>query len=432
MNRDQSDNGVVYLRGKNWYLDYTAPSGERIQRSTGQRDKRYAESLLAAERKAIKAGKWIHPDERAGGSGAAASGRFADDWARFLERRADVITLHDDIRDGKNHILPFFEKRRTADVTGADLLDFFAVLRRKKKANGELYSANTIRCIVTRLRTFFNEAVAREEIIISPFKRLSAAQIPQEPDRHMLAEVTRIYTEAEIIALISDPRIDLLNRVTYALQFFTGTRISECVGLHWAKWDMARRAIRVTEQCGGRPLKGKRGKPGAPRIAPLHPELARILEEWRSDGFPALVGRSPEPADHILPGLERCWYPDPRKWRNPRTVEESLARDLATIGADASSSQTHGFRRTWITCVQEYGGDRVWLERMTHNSAGDIVARYTKDKIEAMRRMVETVPLARGGRATVHATFAERSTDTQESRYSARDSGFAALAEMAF
>ena len=45
----------------------------------------------------------------------------------------------------------------------------------------------------------------------------------------------------------------------------------------------------------------RRTKTGVVRHVPVHPVLAAMLAEWKLTGWPALMGRRPEPDDLILP-----------------------------------------------------------------------------------------------------------------------------------
>ena len=58
-------------------------------------------------------------------------------------------------------------------------------------------------------------------------------------------------------------------------------------------------------------------------MVPVHPELARVLSEWRSHGFAAVYGRKPS------------------------QVTKAPDHDCAAVGIEDKG--THGFRRYFIT-----------------------------------------------------------------------------------
>lgn len=377
--------GGVYQRGKVWWVTYRV-DGEKIMESAGTGDRRAALAYLNERLRQVKDGTW----ERSTKPREEVKRTVRDDWAQWLETRDDVKTLSDDIAVGDKHILPFFGDLATAEVTTAHVLDWLTEMRRKNSPRGTPLSKNFIRNVNARLVTFFADMEQRGNTPRTPYAGLRKSQKPKKATRHEIAANKRVFTQAEVEALCFDDRIPVDRRVLYCLQFFTGTRFGEAAGLRWSDYDERCKPLamlRVERQYENEPLKGKRNEPGVPRTAPVHPTLAAVLSEWRSEGFPMLMGRKPRPSDFIVPSRRgEC--------RSLRHMGKRLREDLERLGFKPTE-QTHGFRRAFKTIACANGAPEVWIERVIHNAAGGVDAGYLGDDWSAMCRGVACVPLRR-------------------------------------
>lgn len=401
--------GTLRRRGAVWFLRYYV-DGKRYEESAETGDERVARSKLAEIRRQIRDGTWRPPGQR----GEHAKGTFADDWDAWMQTRDDVRTLADDIAAGKLHVLPFFGEKMTAEVTPGDLLDFFTELRRKTGArrdadgNPRPLAKNTIRNIVAKVSTFFRHAEIRGKVVRSPFRSIETQDRPRKATRHELEAVKRVFTRAEVEALVYDERIELDRRVLYALQFFAGARFGEAAGLRWGDLTQLEplAMLRIERQYEDEPLKGKRNEPGAPRTAPVHEELAAILAAWRREGFPRYFTRHPKPHDFIVPSrMGKC--------RSLRHMGRKLSEDLERLGF-ARTEQTHAFRRAMKTLAVANGAPEVWIERVIHNAAGDVGSGYLADDWTAMCRAVACIPVRRPVVAPVVALPVARASGEAE------------------
>lgn len=96
-------------------------------------------------------------------------------------------------------------------------------------------------------------------------------------------------------------------RVWLALALYTGMRCGEVCGRRWRDWDEASTplgCLTIGTQYRDQPLKTDN-----PRRAPVHPELAGILTEWRETGFQLVHLRKPRPEDFIVPSLHDVTNP---------------------------------------------------------------------------------------------------------------------------
>lgn len=375
--------GTIYKRGSTWWIAYRVGS-DRVHESAGTGDRRQAAALLAQRLHEIAEGTWSPPS----GHGTRKRRTFAEDWAAWLETRDDVKTHKDDVAVGTRHILPFFGALATAEVTTAHVLDWHAEMRRKLTPRGTPLAKNSLRNIDARLVTFFADMEQRQKIARSPYAGLRRSQHLKRATRHEVADAKRSFTRAEVEALLYSEAVPEDRRVLYALQLFTGTRFGEAAGLRWSDYVEAHplAMLRIERQYAGQPLKGRRGEPGAPRRAPVHPELAAILTDWRR-GFEKMACRLPRASDFIVPSRTgRC--------RSLRHMGRKLSEDLERLGLEPTE-QTHAFRRAMKTLAVASGAHEPWIERVIHNAGGGVAAGYLADDWPAMCAAIACIPVAR-------------------------------------
>jgi integrase len=207
------------------------------------------------------------------------------------------------------------------------------------------------------------EAARFEELITSnPASRLPRGTLP--PNKKVTETPPYIRNEAE--SLVSDVRIPFDRRVLYALAALTGQRIGEVIGRRWRDYDPSVEPLGVLfvhSQYDDQPL-----KTGNPRQVPVHPVLAKILAEWKLDGFAKYYGHHPLPDDFIVPNKEGgC--------RTYNQVDKAMRRDCDRIGVPLKG--THACRRFFITYARADGAREDVIERVTHNAKGTMVDQYT-------------------------------------------------------
>lgn len=186
---------------------------------------------------------------------------------------------------------------------------------------------------------------------------------------------TARFTAEELAALIFDPRIPMDRRVQYALMSVGFLRDGEMAGLRWG------RILRDRPPLHGMHIMSSyedRTKTRVERMVPIHPVLQGLLDEWRAAGWPAMMGRAPEPADLMLP----CPAPlnrGPRKplgaMRDKNYVWKRITKDLAILGL--RHRRAHDLRRSGISLAQDCGADRNVLNWATHAPPKDVMGLYT-------------------------------------------------------
>ena len=110
-----------------------------------------------------------------------------------------------------------------------------------------------------------------------------------------------------------------------------------------------------------------------PRVIPVHPELARILTEWRAQGWPLVFARTPTPEDFILPSRR------PRNGTRPyvRNGIYQLWRD-ACQRAGIEGRELRATRNTFVTFARRSDPRTDVIESFTHNAKGAMIDRYNR------------------------------------------------------
>ena len=203
-----------------------------------------------------------------------------------------------------------------------------------------------------------------------------------------------VFTRAEVEQLISDERVPLDRRVFYALLFLTGMRVGEAVARRWRDIDTETEPL-GTLTVGTHYLLEKRReapatKTGVSRLVPIHPELARVLAEWKLRGFRAFLGRQPKPEDFIVPGARGTI-------RNAHYNLTLFHDDQELLGL--RERRQHDARRTFISLGIADGARIDILRWVTHGAPGNVMGLYTTLPWSALCGEVSKLKVKRRGAA---------------------------------
>jgi integrase len=253
----------------------------------------------------------------------------------------------------KKHMLPRLGQMWLDEVRPRHVRDFVLDLR------GGPLAPRTIHHVYQTTALLFRTAVVDELIDNTPCV-LARGVLPKKADKDPAWRAGAIYTRDEVERLISDPRIPEDRRVLYALKGTAGLRHGEAAGLRWRQYDD------LAEPLGAINL--AKTKTGVPRRVPVHPTLARILEEWKRAGWERTYGRLPTPDDLVIPTRNLTE-------RTAQETPKQLHEDLDKLGL--RRRRGHDLRRTFITLAQVDGARRDLLESVSHGPRGDIVSIYT-------------------------------------------------------
>lgn len=178
------------------------------------------------------------------------------------------------------------------------------------------------------------------------------------------------YTPTEVRLLTRSAKIHPAIRMLNALCFLTGQREGEACGRRWVDLSIDTTplwCLYVHDQYDHAPLKTDN-----PRIVPVHPELAELLEEWGRRGYEMYTGRKPAAEDFIVPNLS------PRASKRHHTKDSYYHQFIRACNRTGVEPRTlHATRHTFLTLARRGGARKDVIEKVTHNARGDIVDRYT-------------------------------------------------------
>ena len=204
---------------------YTGPGrAPRISAPHTFPTKREAEIWLAAQWSAIAAGTWEHPaavaareaeQERQRTLRGLAVAEWADAWIADLERTAAAGTLRKRRSDLRRHILPYLGDRELADLTSADLSQWWQDLAATPGARRNAYET---------MRALLNSAVTDDRTLLTanPLSIKGGAREARRIQKYL-------YTPAEVDALAGE--MPAPYRALVVLLADAGLRINEALAL---------------------------------------------------------------------------------------------------------------------------------------------------------------------------------------------------------
>lgn len=390
--------GSVRKRGRTWRLRYYV-DGRRIEEGAGTGDERAARALLAERMREVAAGTWKAPDARAASATverleaelASARASVPDAPAAPLTVAAYLAAHHArraaaGVRGARNEaqwwrdiVIPAIGDKLLSEVQRNDVRALLATLSAKTSAKtGRPLSPRTVLHVYRGLSTAFADAKLEGLVVESPCTlRTRRGELPQKRDRDPRWRASSVYSREEGETLISDPRIPGDRRTYYALELLAGLRTSEAAGARWADLDPKAQPLGrlvVSRQADG--ARGERPtKTGDVRQVPIVPALAAILEHWRTEGFPLLFARNPEPSDPIVPTRNDL---SGRSFRVPESMHTRLVEDLEVVGMRRVPHAQHALRATFLSLLEVDGANMGIARRATHRAPGDVVGGYIR------------------------------------------------------
>lgn len=345
--------------GTVYYVTFTW-QGKRVWEQAGT-DRREAERLEKRRKAEVARGGYAPAQERR----ATTFGQWARQWMDQREARS----ANDERRWLEHYVLTrdWLEPMPLADLKPKHIAQLVKELGELKgKQTNKKLSAKSIANIYGVVRTMLRDARIQELLPNDP------CVLPKGTIKRRTTKRRLPYEAEQGAVLTTDERILPSTRVWNALAFYTGMRQGEVCGRRWRDYDRAPRplgSLTVETQYLDQPLKTDSDGDLRPRIIPVHPELARVLEWWWAEGFEMVYARKPRLDDFIVPA---------RDGEGPHTKSSSYKawrRACDLVGIENRS--LHSTRHTFITVARRNGARKEVIERVTHNSSGDIVDTYT-------------------------------------------------------
>jgi integrase len=395
----------------NLWIRYTITEALRVQHGLNSRkarepvpenNKRVAAALEAQRKREIRDGTWA-PASKGGGSQGLTLRQYGDAWLVKRET-AGVKSVRNERQRLRDHVYPTLGDRRLADIRRKDVVDLIAAYAQTpSEETGKLPAPRTVHRVYEDVRTLFAQAFEVDEIIpMTPCSlKVRRGELPKKRDADPRWRATAVFTREEVQDLISDERIELPRRVTYALMYLTGARIGEVSGLLWRDFDatlkpLGRLIVATTYD-------GEETKTETPRLVPVHPVLAEVLGHWKAEGYALWACRRPKADDHIVPRLRNNGtgrHPDEEPFIVAKTVHRHLQKDLKAIGY--RGRRVHDSRRTFISLARADGARKDILDWITHGPrSSDMQDLYTTLPWETFCEQVSCLRIARQTQATV-------------------------------
>ena len=143
----------------------------------------------------------------------------------------------------KNHLIPYFGRRRLDQIHAEDIARFIALMRRTQYAGGKHYKRNTILKALQPLRMILAQAARKGRIPVDPMSQLEPGELPNGDDQRP----KRILSLEEMRALVASAETEQ-NRCLLELLLASGLRIGEALGLTVADLEPQHALIRVDYQ----------------------------------------------------------------------------------------------------------------------------------------------------------------------------------------
>jgi hypothetical protein len=310
-------------------------------------------------------------------------GGYFDHWQTWQERKGRR-NINKDRRRLERHVEPSFGRARLTDVTSPELLDLYW----KLYDSGEgVIGARTIRDINGLISSVYALAVFEGKADYNPATQMPRGSMPKVGDNPWPK-----YEPEEVAVLLTDERVRLDRRVLYALLFWFADREGEGCGFTFEDYDRTLKPLGsmvIDKQYQGQPLKGSRDDYVAARRFPVHPEAAALIARWKLSGFASIFGRPPRDADPIVPN------PQDMKARKPNAVYKALIEDEKRVRIEHKKGRaTHGFRKCWISLIEDAGVARDQYRVLTHTGRSrDVLDAYAQRSWQSLCETVERVQL---------------------------------------
>lgn len=230
----------IYKRGPNWWIDFTAPSGERIRRSAQTGNKAKAQEFHDQ----LKAECW-----RIQKLGERPSYTWDDAGFRFLQETSDKRTHADDIAK-LAWLQQFLRGRALAGIKRDDI----EAIGERKKAEASGATANRYLALI---RAILRKAWLEWEWI----DRVPKVRLYREPKRRV-----RWITPEEASRLVAELPEHQRDIVVFALA--TGLRQGNVIKLEWSQVDFERATCWIPAD---------QAKAGEDILVPLSDEAVAVL-----------------------------------------------------------------------------------------------------------------------------------------------------------
>nr|WP_248885760.1 site-specific integrase [Acidithiobacillus sp. S30A2] len=331
---------MLYKRGNTWWMDFIAPGGQRVRRSTGTTDKAAAQELHDR----IKAEGW-----RQSRLNEAPEHTWDEAALRWVKEKEHKASLKDDLQQ-LQWLQPYLSGKPLSAVT-RDLVQ--QILDRKKEET----SASTANHYLALIRGILRRAHKWGWLNTQP----SFEPYPVKNQR------LRWLTKEEAARLLRELPEHLADMAEFSL--LTGLRQSNVTGLEWSQVDLQRRCAWI------HPDQAKARKPIP---VSLNDQAIQVLRRQ--------IGK------HLV----RVFTYE----GNPVTQTNTKAWHKALKRAGIEDFTWHGLRHTWASWHVQAGTPLMVLQQMGGWASLDMVQRYAHLSADHVAQYADNVSVL----GTVHGT----------------------------
>ena len=305
-------------RGKVWWIVFTAPTGERIRRSTGTGSKALAQELHDK----VKAELWRQAKLK-----EKARRSWNEAVVRWLKEKAHKATIATD--RGHFQWLDRYLRNVPLDSIDRNLVDRITEARSAEGVSN---------ATVNRMLEVLRAVLRMSEIEWEWLDRAPRVRLLKEPKRRV-----RFLTPVEAQRLLAELPEHLADMAAFSLA--TGLRRANVTGLQWSQVDLVRRLAWIhPDQAKARKAIG----------VPLNREAIVILRRW--------VGRHPT---HVFSYRGK-----------PITQVSTKAWYDALERAGIDDFRWHDLRHTWASWHVQAGTPLHVLQEMGAWESPEMVRRY--------------------------------------------------------
>jgi integrase len=363
-------------RSPYWFCCYTSATGQRLKKSTKQKDRKEAwEVCLATENAEGHARNGTLTEQTAkkiigeilerttGGTLQSFKTRdWFDHWLDIKEQvRAGKTTIR--YRQVVRDLLTSIGNRANLDlahITSKDILAYRNSILEAGK------SARTANLSVKVVSAGFNAALRQKHISSNPCTALESLDVEtEEKGTFSPAQISKLLKAAE-----GDWRGAIL------LGYYTGARLGDVANMRWNAVDLDKRLIRFT------PSKTKK-----PVTVPLHDDLRRELLKNPGIGkaflFPSLAGKGTG-GRHGLSGRFMAIM-------EKAGIEGKTTRP-ATGGRALSNLSFHSLRHSFNSAMANAGVSQEIRQKLTGHVSAEVNAHYTHHELEPLRAAIARIP----------------------------------------
>lgn len=373
---------VFEKRGTLW-LDYLDESGKRHRVATQYKpgDEHLAQSILDKYERMIEGRK----REIARGN-LKTFEAVAMEWLKKKEAKGH--SLRGERYRMSKIILPAFGGKPIDSIKQIHVEEWLDRLRVTSSHMGGMLSPGSIRLLFVSIKAIFKFAIAKGLITYNP---CSNVETPRQEDKDPMWRSSAIYSREEAEILFSDERLPSDAKIKNAIMFLAGLRYGEMIALTWDDYDplakpLGKLSITKSYDSAEKILRPTKTK--VPRDVPVHPELAKILAEWKLGGYEDYCGLTPRRDRLIIPSIKSTF-------RKHTTDQQHFHKHLEMLGM--RHRRQHDARRTFISLALADGAQPHVLKWVTHgvNHSRAVMDLYTTLPWETLCSSVAVLKLSR-------------------------------------